>query len=115
MVNVRIPVLSGSSRTEPVEFRGFPPFRQKQGERMGHGAFMEDPSRGRRILREDKKATTGIRAQHTMMDGTSGLEMEGKSARAHQIDNLERRTASATVKGEVNPDFDCCFAFSTAV
>ena len=50
-----------------------------------------------------------------MMDGTSGLEMEGKSARAHQIDNLERDTVSATVKGEVNSDFDFCFAFSTAV
>ena len=49
-----------------------------------------------------------------MMDGTSGLGTEGKSARAHQIDNLERGTVSATVKGEVNPDFDCCIALSTA-
>jgi hypothetical protein len=50
-----------------------------------------------------------------MMDGTSGLETEGKSARAHQIDNLERDTVSATVKGEVNSDFDCRIALSTAV
>jgi hypothetical protein len=50
-----------------------------------------------------------------MVDGTSGLRTEGKSARAHQIDNLERSTASATVKGEVNSDFDCCIALSTAV
>jgi hypothetical protein len=48
------------------------------------------------------------------MDRTSGLGMEGKSARAHQIDNLEQGTASATVKGEVNADFDSCFALSTA-
>jgi hypothetical protein len=50
-----------------------------------------------------------------MVDGTFGLEADRKSARAHQIDNLERDTVSATVKGEVNSDFDCCFAFSTAV
>jgi hypothetical protein len=24
---------------KPVELRGFPPFRQKKGERMGHGDF----------------------------------------------------------------------------
>jgi hypothetical protein len=40
--------------------------------------------------------------------------MEGKSAGAHHIDNLERGTASATVKDEVNADFDSCFALSTA-
>jgi hypothetical protein len=50
-----------------------------------------------------------------MVDGTFGLEADRKSARAHQIDNLERGTLSATVKGEVNPDFDCCIALSTAV
>jgi hypothetical protein len=49
-----------------------------------------------------------------MKDRTSGLEIEGKSAPAHQIDNLERGTASATVKGEVNSDFDCCFTLSSA-
>jgi hypothetical protein len=61
-----------------------------------------------------QKAATGIRAQHTMTDGTSGLGTEWKSARAHQIDNLERGTPSATVKDEVNSDFDCCIALSTA-
>jgi hypothetical protein len=40
--------------------------------------------------------------------------MEGKNARAHQIDNLERGTASATVKGEVNANFYRCFTLSTA-
>jgi hypothetical protein len=50
-----------------------------------------------------------------MVDRTSDLGTEGKSARAHQIDNLERGTVSATVKDEVNPDFDCCIALSTAV
>ena len=49
-----------------------------------------------------------------MMGRTYGLEMERKSARAHQIDNLERATVSATVKGEVNSDFDCCIALSIA-
>ena len=48
------------------------------------------------------------------MDGISGLGTEGKSTRAHQIDNLEQGTVSATVKGEVNSDFDCCIALSTA-
>jgi hypothetical protein len=66
------------------------------------------------LLEDAQKATTRIRAQHSMMDGTSGLEVEGKSARAHQIDNLERGRVSATVKGEVNSDFDCCIALSTA-
>jgi hypothetical protein len=62
-----------------------------------------------------QETTTRIRAQHSMMGGTSGLGTGGKSARAHQIDNLERGTVSATVKGEVNSDFDCCIALSIAV
>ena len=49
-----------------------------------------------------------------MMDGTSGLEMEPESRWGDQIDNLERVTVSATVKGEVNSDFDCCIALSSA-
>jgi hypothetical protein len=49
-----------------------------------------------------------------MKDGTSGLEMEPESRWGDQIDNLERETASATVKGEVNADFDCCIALSSA-
>jgi hypothetical protein len=60
------------------------------------------------------KAATGFRAQHIRLDRTPGLGIEGKSARAHQIDNLEQGTASATVKGEVNADFYRCFTFSTA-
>jgi hypothetical protein len=85
------------------------PQKQKRGE---GGA----PSFVRFLADQDaQKATTRIRAQHSMMDGTSGLETEGKSARAHQIDNLERDTVSATVKGEVNSDFDCRIALSTAV
>jgi hypothetical protein len=48
------------------------------------------------------------------MDRTSGLGIDGKSTQAHHIDNLERATASATVKGEVNADFDSCFTLSSA-
>jgi hypothetical protein len=40
--------------------------------------------------------------------------MEGKRERAHQINNLERGTASANVKGEVNADFDRCITLSSA-
>jgi hypothetical protein len=61
-----------------------------------------------------KKTARGIRAQHSRLDRTYGLGMEGKNARAHQIDNLERGTASATVKGEVNANFYRCFTLSTA-
>jgi hypothetical protein len=66
------------------------------------------------LLEDAQKATTGLRAQHSMMDGNPGLGTEWKSVRAHQIDNLERGTVSATVKDEVNSDFDCCIALSTA-
>ena len=30
----------------PLEGDGLPPFRQKKGERTGHGAFVADPGRG---------------------------------------------------------------------
>jgi hypothetical protein len=49
-----------------------------------------------------------------MNGGSRGLAMEAESGWRDQINNLERGTASDTVKIEVNADFYCCFRHSTA-
>jgi hypothetical protein len=49
-----------------------------------------------------------------MKGGASGLETEPEGVRMHQINHLERGTGSATVKAEVNADFNRCFGLPTA-